>query len=86
MTDRLRTKGGGFYRANGINLESANRICAPGFELHKHLKDTYDYPVAGWSWFESEAEARAAFGLPPADAVPRGRGRDREPRRQNPDA
>lgn len=78
-----RTSGPAFYRQNGVDVDSVpNRICAPKYELHKHLRHTYEYPVAGWTWFESEAEARAAFGLPPAPDEPtdppRGRGRRRD--------
>ena len=61
----------GFYAYGGTGvLHAPNRVCAPDFELHKHLKDTYQYPVGGWTWFDSEADARAAFGLPPAPVEP----------------
>jgi hypothetical protein len=57
----------GFYAASGNGvIHAPNRVCAPTFELHRDLKDTYTYPVGGWTWFDSEAEARIAFGLPPA--------------------
>ncbi len=78
----------GFYATNGSGvIHAPNRVCAPTFELHKHLKDTYEYPVNGWTWFESEAEARAAFGLPPAPerVDPRARGRARALERQGKD-
>lgn len=31
------------------------------FELTRSLKDTYDYPVAGWVWFDNEEAATAAM-------------------------
>lgn len=34
------------------------------YELHRDQKDTYTYPVAGWSWYESEEEARLALDCP----------------------
>lgn len=34
------------------------------YELHRHLHGTYTYPVAGWSWYESEEEARLALNCP----------------------
>lgn len=51
----------GFY--NPFNrLRAGKFVYGPGFELHKHLKDTYTYPVADWTWFDSAEEAAAAFG------------------------
>lgn len=34
------------------------------YELHRHLKDSYTYPVDGWSWHESEEQARLALNCP----------------------
>ncbi len=45
----------GFYKQNEIgNWEYApNFVYGPGYELLRENKDTYQYPVEGWYWFES---------------------------------
>lgn len=57
----------GFYRVDqdGIFHHAPNFVWAPTYELYRDKKDTYTYPTqAGWRWFDSRAQARAAFGLP----------------------
>jgi len=43
----------GFYKQNeDLNWEYApNFVFAPEFTLEKELKDTYNYPVGGWNWY-----------------------------------
>lgn len=54
----------GFYKANGDKLSFApNAVRAPTYDLFRADKDTYTYPVEGWSWFDSEDEAKAFFGV-----------------------
>jgi hypothetical protein len=54
----------GFYRLNNGKLGHApNAVRAPTFNLFLADRDTYAYPVDGWYWFDSEAEARAFFNL-----------------------
>jgi hypothetical protein len=55
----------GFYRKTGDRLSFApNAVRAPDYDLFRVDKDQYDYPVAGWYWFDSEVEARAFFDPP----------------------
>lgn len=56
----------GFYKRYGDELVfAANTVYAPDVTLLCEEKDQYNYPVAGWYWFDSEDVARAAFGMPP---------------------
>jgi hypothetical protein len=60
----------GFYSLNtqddGQSLHYApNKVGCNTFELFKELHESYTYPIGGWTWFESEAEARIFFELPP---------------------
>ena len=53
----------GFYAVDSNNyLQYApNAVDGPGFNLAKEDKDTYTYPVNGWSWFDTEEAAVAAL-------------------------
>jgi hypothetical protein len=54
----------GFYKLDpdGVTvLHGPNFVINANYELHREHKDTYDYPVDGWSWYNSEEEARAAL-------------------------
>ena len=58
----------GFYCLNTQEAQSlhfAHRVTNKDFELFKELHESYIYPIGGWTWFESEAEARIFFELPP---------------------
>lgn len=46
----------GFYKLNEINeWEFApNFVYAPKYTLLKEEKDTYTYPVDGWTWYDTE--------------------------------
>jgi hypothetical protein len=46
----------GFYRQNEeLNWEYApNFVYGPNYTLIKELKDTYTYPVEGWSWYDEQ--------------------------------
>jgi hypothetical protein len=49
----------GFYKKdNDFLIWSADRVINDNFELWIDKKDTYNYPVEGWHWFDSEKEAR----------------------------
>ncbi len=57
----------GFYKVDpdGITLLYGRfYVLNAEYELHRHLSDTYLYPVGGWQWFDSEELARVAFSLP----------------------
>lgn len=58
----------GFYKNdNGSLLYAPNYVLHRDYELRREQHDSYEYPVEGWYWFESEAEARTLLGLPPKD-------------------
>lgn len=55
----------GFYKLDGeVLLYGPNFVLHADFELRRENRDTFTYPVDGWRWFDSEAEARAFFDLP----------------------
>jgi hypothetical protein len=55
----------GFYKMDEEVLQYAqNFVCGPGFDLDRSQKDSYSYPVEGWTWYDSVDEARVANGLP----------------------
>lgn len=65
--EEIRKTTSGFYNVDpdGVTLLFGRfYVLHRDFELHRHLKDTYTYPVYGWSWYESEEQARAALNCP----------------------
>ena len=55
----------GFYKKqNEELLHAPNIIESNGYVLVKQDKDLYQYPVDGWSWFDSEEEAKQHFDEP----------------------
>ena len=43
----------GFYKLEENNwIYAPTFVCAPNYELSKELKDTYTYPIDGWSWYD----------------------------------
>lgn len=65
-------QGAGFYQAapNGDITYAPNEVNAPDYVLIKSQRETYNYPVDGWTWFDDEIQARAALGLPPLPTPP----------------
>lgn len=53
----------GFYKLDGDLLYGPNFVLNAQYELRRDTHDTYTYPVDGWYWFDTEAEARVFFGL-----------------------
>lgn len=54
-----------FYKLdNGQLLYAPNSVFNADYELHANQHETYTYPVHGWTWFETDVEAREYFGLP----------------------
>jgi hypothetical protein len=52
----------GFYKKQNEELLYApNIIEGSGYVLLAQDKDSYQYPVDGWSWFESEENAIKYF-------------------------
>lgn len=56
-----------FYKYDNQLLIAPNAVYAPSFTLLKEQYTTYQYPQDGWYWFDTEAEARTFFGLPPVE-------------------
>lgn len=55
----------GFYKnENGLLLFAPNGVTGPSYDLQPSAHTEHTYPVDGWSWFDSEAQARVFFGLP----------------------
>jgi hypothetical protein len=47
----------GFYRLVNNELQFApNSVYAPSYTLLRANKDTYEYPVDGWSWYDEKPE------------------------------
>lgn len=40
------------------------------YDLQRELKDTYEYPINGWYWFNTREDARIFFNLPPDPPEP----------------
>ena len=57
----------GFYKLDGELLYGPNFVLNANYELRKETKDQHTYPVDGWSWFDSEQQARLYFNLPPIE-------------------
>lgn len=68
--DNTQDRGPGFYSREGDELLYGSYIQGPDFLLIAEDHVAYIYPVAGWSWFDDEAQARAALGLPPLPILP----------------
>lgn len=49
----------GFYKEeNGTLIWSADKVVNEDYQLWSDIKDSYEYPVKGWHWFDSEFDAR----------------------------
>ena len=46
----------GFYKQNEVGewMYAPNFVDAPNYTLERELKDTYTYPVDGWSWYDEQ--------------------------------
>ena len=45
----------GFYKFEDNHwLYAPNFVYAPDFALVKELKDTYTYPIEGWTWYDEQ--------------------------------
>jgi hypothetical protein len=59
-------RGPGFYKYDSDELLHAqNYVLSGNYNLYIEQKDSYQYPIGGWYWFENEAKAREFFNLPP---------------------
>ena len=60
----------GFYKLDEGNLlYGPTTVMGADLELLRDEHEQYEYPVAGWHWFDNEAEARAFFGLEEIEAA-----------------
>ena len=54
----------GFYKVNDTTLLFAkNSVLGPSISITRTDKDTYEYPVDGWHWFDTLEEAVSFFNL-----------------------
>lgn len=54
----------GFYKhEDGALFYGPNFVESPRYRLTRETRGSFDYPVEGWSWFDSRAEALAYFGI-----------------------
>jgi hypothetical protein len=54
----------GFYKVNNTSLLFAkNSILGPSISLSRTDKDTYEYPIDGWYWFDTLEDAVSFFNL-----------------------
>jgi hypothetical protein len=61
----------GFYKYDGSLLYAMNFVKSNNFELLREDKDTYDYPVQGWHWFDSLEDACMFFDINIDDYLPK---------------
>jgi hypothetical protein len=56
----------GFYKyKNESNLlYGHSKVINKNYQLCRESKDQYTYPVDGWYWFDSLADAREFFNIP----------------------
>ncbi len=53
----------GFYKLDFDLLFAPNFVLNKDYELRRETYTQHTYPTDGWSWFDSEAQARVFFGL-----------------------
>ncbi len=54
----------GFYKIQDNQMiYTPNWVEGNGYILLKSEKNTYEYPVDGWYWFDSEESANDFFGI-----------------------
>jgi len=58
----------GFYKLeNDKLLHAPNEVFSSEYTLNIKEKDKYKYPVDGWTYFDSEEEARSFFSIEPEE-------------------
>jgi hypothetical protein len=54
----------GFYtKRNNKLIYGSRSIAAPTYKLTKKLKNSYEYPIHGWHWFDTLEEACLFFDI-----------------------
>ena len=63
----------GFYKRDpgGVLLFGRYFVLNANYHLKRDDQATYEYPIDGWYWFDSEEAARAALGT---FDIPQGQG------------
>ena len=63
--DGYENKTDGFYRVDNETMLVCGRLYVlnQDYALYRDEKDTYEYPIDGWRWFDSEDEAYNYFNL-----------------------
>jgi len=57
------TSGFYLYQDGGI-AHAPNFVENKDYQLYRHLKDIYSYPVNGWYWFDSINDAYLFYNIP----------------------
>lgn len=52
-----------FFKHELDSLYYGKVVTTPDFELTIETRNDYDYPKAGWYWFDTEEEAKVFFNL-----------------------
>ena len=67
--DGYENKTDGFFRVENENILVSGRLYVLNSEyaLYRDQKDTYEYPIDGWRWFDSKSEAHEFFGIEESD-------------------
>jgi hypothetical protein len=54
----------GFYKKeDNVLLFGPNGVLGPTYELLKQMKDSYNYPIEGWRWFDSVEQAHEYYDI-----------------------
>lgn len=64
------TSEAGFYKANDSKdsvFYAPNAVYSANYTLVSTDKDTYEYPIDGWTWYETKSLAIAAEGVTEPD-------------------
>lgn len=52
----------GFYKLDGeCFLFGPNFVLNKDYELHRETHNQHTYPIDGWSWFDSEDQAKSVL-------------------------
>lgn len=55
----------GFYKLDGWLMFAPNDVTGPDYYLSRDVPEDRTREVAGWKWFDSQAEAEAFYGVEP---------------------
>lgn len=60
--DFTQTDTSGFYNPDA-RLRAGKFVYGPGFSLTRETKDSFTYPVNGWTWYDDVFSAIAGTGV-----------------------